>query len=40
VGDIAGICIGHITKDGKKARKVAFWHVLDVVVTERELGNK
>ncbi|TNN59103.1 Lipoxygenase y domain-containing protein 1 [Liparis tanakae] len=40
VGDIAGICIGHITKDGKKAKKVAFWHVLDVVVTERELGNK
>uniref|UniRef100_A0A8C2ZJA1 Lipoxygenase homology PLAT domains 1 n=1 Tax=Cyclopterus lumpus TaxID=8103 RepID=A0A8C2ZJA1_CYCLU len=40
VGEIAGICIGHITKDGKKVRNEAFWHVLEVVVTERELGNK
>lgn len=40
VGEIAGICIGHITKDGKKVKNEAFWHVLEVVVTEMELGNK
>lgn len=40
VGEIAGICLGHITKDGKKVKNEAFWHVMEVVVTERELGNK
>lgn len=40
VGEIAGICIGHITKDGKKAKSDYFWHVMEVVVTEEELGNK
>ncbi|KAK5871016.1 hypothetical protein PBY51_003919 [Eleginops maclovinus] len=40
VGEIAGICIGHITKDGKKVKSEAFWHVMEVVVTEKELGNK
>ncbi|XP_075955406.1 lipoxygenase homology domain-containing protein 1 isoform X2 [Anarhichas minor] len=40
LGEIAGICIGHITKDGKKVKNVAVWHVMEVVVTERELGNK
>ncbi|CAG09588.1 unnamed protein product, partial [Tetraodon nigroviridis] len=40
VGEIAGICIGHITKDGKKVKNDAFWHVMEVVVTEMELGNK
>ncbi|KAM8885089.1 lipoxygenase homology domain-containing protein 1, partial [Spinachia spinachia] len=40
VGEIAGICVGHITKDGKKVKHEAFWHVMEVVVTERELGNK
>lgn len=40
VGEIAGICIGHITKDGKKVKNEAFWHVMEVVVTEMELGNK
>ncbi|XP_075875519.1 lipoxygenase homology domain-containing protein 1 [Nelusetta ayraudi] len=40
LGEIAGICIGHITKDGKKVKSEDFWHVLDVVVTEKELGNK
>ncbi|KAM4746369.1 lipoxygenase homology domain-containing protein 1 [Anableps anableps] len=40
LGEIAGICIGHITKDGKKVKKEVFWHVLEVVVTEKELGNK
>ncbi|KAK5909734.1 hypothetical protein CesoFtcFv8_003637 [Champsocephalus esox] len=40
LGEIAGICIGHITKDGKKVKSEAFWHVLEVVVTEKELGNK
>uniref|UniRef100_A0A8D2ZQ36 Lipoxygenase homology domains 1b n=1 Tax=Scophthalmus maximus TaxID=52904 RepID=A0A8D2ZQ36_SCOMX len=40
VGEIAGICLGHITKDGKKVKTGAFWHVMEVVVTEKELGNK
>ncbi|XP_029365801.1 lipoxygenase homology domain-containing protein 1-like [Echeneis naucrates] len=40
VGEIAGICLGHITKDGKKVKTEAFWHVTEVVVTEKELGNK
>uniref|UniRef100_A0A3Q0R7C3 Lipoxygenase homology PLAT domains 1 n=1 Tax=Amphilophus citrinellus TaxID=61819 RepID=A0A3Q0R7C3_AMPCI len=39
VGEIAGVCIGHITKDGKKVKNEAFWHVMEVVVTEKELGN-
>uniref|UniRef100_A0A3P8XB79 PLAT domain-containing protein n=1 Tax=Esox lucius TaxID=8010 RepID=A0A3P8XB79_ESOLU len=37
VGDIAGICVGHITKDNKKVKAEAFWHLLEVVVTEKEL---
>ncbi|XP_023260962.1 lipoxygenase homology domain-containing protein 1-like, partial [Seriola lalandi dorsalis] len=40
VGEIAGICLGHITKDSKKVKSEAFWHVMEVVVTEKELGNK
>ncbi|XP_062409544.1 lipoxygenase homology domain-containing protein 1-like [Sardina pilchardus] len=40
VGDIAGICVGHIPKDGKKTKTEAFWHVLEVIITEKELGNK
>ncbi|KAM6965464.1 lipoxygenase homology domain-containing protein 1 [Aplochiton taeniatus] len=40
LGDIAGICLGHITKDGKKVKSEAFWHVMEVVVTEKEMGNK
>uniref|UniRef100_A0A672Z678 Lipoxygenase homology domains 1b n=1 Tax=Sphaeramia orbicularis TaxID=375764 RepID=A0A672Z678_9TELE len=40
VGEIAGICIGHITKDGKKPKGESFWYVMEVVVTEKELGNK
>uniref|UniRef100_A0A3B5A4D6 Lipoxygenase homology domain-containing protein 1-like n=1 Tax=Stegastes partitus TaxID=144197 RepID=A0A3B5A4D6_9TELE len=40
VGEIAGICLGHITKDGKKVKNEASWHVMEVVVTEKELGNK
>ncbi|TNM89906.1 hypothetical protein fugu_004140 [Takifugu bimaculatus] len=40
VGEIAGICLGHITKDGKKVKNEDFWHVTEVVVTEMELGNK
>uniref|UniRef100_A0A8C5H6N3 Lipoxygenase homology domain-containing protein 1-like n=1 Tax=Gouania willdenowi TaxID=441366 RepID=A0A8C5H6N3_GOUWI len=40
LGEIAGICIGHITKDGKKVKGKSFWHVMEVVVTEKELGNK
>ncbi|XP_076139289.1 lipoxygenase homology domain-containing protein 1-like [Alosa pseudoharengus] len=40
VGDIAGICVGHIPKDGKKTKIEASWHVLEVTVREKELGNK
>lgn len=40
LGDIAGICLGHTPKDGKKVKGEVFWHVEEVVVTERELGNK
>ncbi|KAF3695639.1 Lipoxygenase -like proteiny domain-containing protein 1 [Channa argus] len=40
LGDIASVCLGHITKDGKKVKNEASWHVMEVVVTEQELGNK
>ncbi|KAE8291828.1 Lipoxygenase-like proteiny domain-containing protein 1 [Larimichthys crocea] len=40
VGEIAGICVGHISKDGKKVKNETYWHVMEVVVTEMELGNK
>ncbi|XP_045923575.1 lipoxygenase homology domain-containing protein 1-like [Micropterus dolomieu] len=40
LGDIAGICLGHTPKDGKKVKGEVYWHVVEVVVTERELGNK
>ncbi|KAJ7993944.1 hypothetical protein DPEC_G00259930 [Dallia pectoralis] len=40
LGDIAGICVGHTTKENKKVKGEAFWHLLEVVVTEKELGNK
>ncbi|XP_047236336.1 lipoxygenase homology domain-containing protein 1 isoform X4 [Girardinichthys multiradiatus] len=40
LGEIASICLGHITKDAKKVKKEVFWHILEVVVTEKELGNK
>ncbi|XP_014324136.2 lipoxygenase homology domain-containing protein 1 [Xiphophorus maculatus] len=40
VGDIAAICLGHTPKDGKKVKGEAYWHVEEVVVTEKELGNK
>ncbi|XP_030006124.1 lipoxygenase homology domain-containing protein 1 [Sphaeramia orbicularis] len=40
LGDIAGICVGHTPKDGKKVKGEVFWHLEEVVVTERELGNK
>uniref|UniRef100_A0A3Q1FQV9 Lipoxygenase homology PLAT domains 1a n=1 Tax=Acanthochromis polyacanthus TaxID=80966 RepID=A0A3Q1FQV9_9TELE len=39
LGDIAGICLGHTPKDGKKVKGEAYWFVEEVVVTERELGN-
>uniref|UniRef100_A0A3P9N0R2 Lipoxygenase homology PLAT domains 1 n=1 Tax=Poecilia reticulata TaxID=8081 RepID=A0A3P9N0R2_POERE len=39
VGDIAAICLGHTPKDGKKVKGEAYWHVDEVVVTEKELGN-
>uniref|UniRef100_A0A3P8UHJ0 Lipoxygenase homology PLAT domains 1 n=1 Tax=Cynoglossus semilaevis TaxID=244447 RepID=A0A3P8UHJ0_CYNSE len=40
VGDIVGICLGHIPKDGKKVKAEAHWHVEEVAITEKELGNK
>ncbi|XP_059398613.1 lipoxygenase homology domain-containing protein 1 [Carassius carassius] len=40
LGDIASICLGHIPKDGKKVKAEATWFVEEVVVTEKELGNK
>lgn len=40
LGEIVGICIGHVTKDGKKVKGDDYWHVMEVVVTEKELGNK
>nr|XP_020476822.1 lipoxygenase homology domain-containing protein 1-like isoform X2 [Monopterus albus] len=40
LGDIAGICLGHTPKDGKKVKGEVYWLVEDVVITERELGNK
>ncbi|TKS84776.1 Lipoxygenase -like proteiny domain-containing protein 1 [Collichthys lucidus] len=40
LGDIAGICLGHTPKDGKKVKGEVFWHVEEVVITERELENK
>ncbi|XP_061672103.1 LOW QUALITY PROTEIN: lipoxygenase homology domain-containing protein 1-like [Syngnathoides biaculeatus] len=40
LGEIAGICVGHITKDGKKVKSESSWHMAEVVVTEKELGNK
>ncbi|XP_077594101.1 lipoxygenase homology domain-containing protein 1 [Stigmatopora nigra] len=40
LGDIVSICLGHTSKDGKKVKTEHYWHVEQVVVTERELGNK
>uniref|UniRef100_A0AAY5K4A4 PLAT domain-containing protein n=1 Tax=Esox lucius TaxID=8010 RepID=A0AAY5K4A4_ESOLU len=40
LGDIASICLGHTPKDGKKVKGEAFWHVEEVVVIEKELGNR
>ncbi|KAM4634346.1 lipoxygenase homology domain-containing protein 1 [Polymixia lowei] len=40
VGDIAGICLGHTPKDGKKVKGEVNWHVEEVVVLEKELGNR
>ncbi|XP_016373226.1 lipoxygenase homology domain-containing protein 1 [Sinocyclocheilus rhinocerous] len=39
VGEIVGICLGHITKE-KKVKNESFWHVQEVVITEKELRNK
>ncbi|XP_061658036.1 lipoxygenase homology domain-containing protein 1-like [Syngnathoides biaculeatus] len=40
LGDIVSICVGHTSRDGKKVKTELHWHVEEVVVTERELGNK
>ncbi|KAI7798290.1 putative lipoxygenase homology domain-containing protein 1-like [Triplophysa rosa] len=39
LGDIVGICLGHISKE-KKVKSESFWHVQEVLITEKELGNK
>ncbi|XP_061589573.1 lipoxygenase homology domain-containing protein 1 [Cololabis saira] len=40
LGDITTICVGHTPKDGKKVKGEVYWLVEEVVVTEKELGNK
>ncbi|XP_071760769.2 lipoxygenase homology domain-containing protein 1 [Centroberyx gerrardi] len=40
LGDIAGICLGHTPKDGKKVKGEVHWHVEEVIVMEKELGNR
>ncbi|MBN3300355.1 LOXH1 protein, partial [Amia calva] len=41
IGDIATICVGHCPKEARKSSKTElFWHVEEVVVTEKELENK
>ncbi|XP_062867638.1 lipoxygenase homology domain-containing protein 1-like [Trichomycterus rosablanca] len=40
LGDIASICLGHSPKDGKKSKVEASWRVQEVIITERDLGNK
>uniref|UniRef100_A0A8C8HBG1 PLAT domain-containing protein n=1 Tax=Oncorhynchus tshawytscha TaxID=74940 RepID=A0A8C8HBG1_ONCTS len=32
LGDIAGICLGHTPKDGKKVKGEAFWHVKETII--------
>ncbi|XP_076859680.1 lipoxygenase homology domain-containing protein 1 [Brachyhypopomus gauderio] len=39
LGDIVGISLGHLKKD-KKVKNETYWHVQEVVVTEKELQNK
>nr|XP_055024965.1 lipoxygenase homology domain-containing protein 1 isoform X1 [Misgurnus anguillicaudatus] len=39
LGDIVGICLGHISKE-KKVKSKSFWHVHEVIITDKELGNK
>ncbi|XP_043570379.1 lipoxygenase homology domain-containing protein 1-like [Chiloscyllium plagiosum] len=42
VGDIATICVGHCPRDGRKfsSKNAAEWHVKEIIITEKELGNK
>nr|XP_015194523.1 PREDICTED: lipoxygenase homology domain-containing protein 1 isoform X1 [Lepisosteus oculatus] len=42
IGDVATICVGHCPKDGRKvsSKNEVFWHVQEIVVTEKELQNK
>uniref|UniRef100_A0A3P9JEI9 Lipoxygenase homology domains 1a n=1 Tax=Oryzias latipes TaxID=8090 RepID=A0A3P9JEI9_ORYLA len=40
LGDLTAICLGHTPKDGKKVKGEAYWRVEEIVVTEKELGNK
>ncbi|KAL4660900.1 lipoxygenase homology domain-containing protein 1-like [Arapaima gigas] len=40
LGEIVSICLGHTPKDRKKVKTPMTWHVKDVTVTEKSLGNK
>ncbi|GCB80556.1 hypothetical protein scyTo_0016249, partial [Scyliorhinus torazame] len=42
VGDIATICVGHCPRDGRKftSKNAVEWHVKEIIVTEKEVGNK
>ncbi|KAL2100047.1 hypothetical protein ACEWY4_004441 [Coilia grayii] len=39
VGDLVGVCVGHVPKDGKKPKGEAFWGVVEIIVIG-DLGNK
>ncbi|TSK72011.1 Lipoxygenase homology domain-containing protein 1 [Bagarius yarrelli] len=34
------ICLGHSPKDGKKSKSEALWRVEEVIITEKNLGNR
>lgn len=40
LGDIVSICLGHIPKDGKKSKSEALWGAEEVIITEKNLGNR
>lgn len=40
LGDIVSICLGHSPKDGKKSKSEALWRVEEVIITEKNLGNR
>ncbi|XP_043937953.1 lipoxygenase homology domain-containing protein 1 isoform X2 [Protopterus annectens] len=42
IGDIAAVCVGHCPKDSRKftPKNDQYWHVQEIIVTEKELSNK